>query len=164
MQLDFTPMPAAGDLTTVEVPPTSGGPPVEVSSDGPGNSSQATASAGSHKGFRETMDELLGAAPSGETGEEGQAVPKETDAGETSESETELTLVETAVQPEIAPQQEEIKIPLSKLAPGTEPATGDTASGAQLKGGPPIVSETHKPQVALTSKATPKVTANEVRG
>jgi flagellar hook-length control protein FliK len=157
MQLDFTPMPAAGDLATVEVPPTNGGPPVEAPSDASGNLSQTSASAGSQKGFRETMDELLGAVPSGETGEEGQAVPREADAGETAESETELTLVETAVQPVNPPQQETLDIPLPKLAGGTEPADGEVASAAQIKAGRPIVSESDKPQVALTSKATPKV-------
>jgi flagellar hook-length control protein FliK len=154
-------MPAAGDLTTVEVPPTNGGPPVEVPSDGAENSSPASASAGSHKGFRETMDELLGPAASGETEAEGQAVLQETDTGDTAESETEPTLGETAVQPVMPPQQEEINLPLPKRDPGTQTANGDRAPGAQFKDDPPTAHETHKPQVVLTSQAAPKVTAGQ---
>jgi flagellar hook-length control protein FliK len=147
MQIDFNPMPASGETLTAEAPPSGGPSAAGAASDGgvqagtQVNGGDRSDSAGSRKGFRETMDDLLRAARSDETSDGGQATPEAAEA-EAAQMQG-LPLLEWADLPLVQPETKTL----------SDSLPGEPAQGVPDKGGSSVVPQVETPPAAMALKA-----------
>jgi flagellar hook-length control protein FliK len=127
MQVNFTPMPATGEMKMTDAPPVTSPPTAEVQADGAESRGGTT---DSQKGFRETMDDLLRRAESGDVDSGDQATSNPSEESEASDSE--VALLEISA-PRLQHQQNgESGLP---IVAATEDPVGEAASGGKGQAG-----------------------------